>query len=203
MTAKSYENHTKLSKNGTKIKEKCSIEPPEHLWKEKLSFLIWNVPPNGGQMGAKQSQNRVKIESEKKWVFVLVFSSFSDGFWDVKVVQNHPKSLPEDVREWKRRLPENVGFTIVKPWFSKPEAPQNKVILERKSLQASVAEWGRKNTQKKYDVWPIWWPKRSPFRAKTVPKNKSKKRLTKVWKSDFFWGPFRKNSIITDPPVGY
>ena len=66
-------------------------------------------------MGPKRKQNGVKIESQNEWMSVLAFSSFLDGFWKAKVVDFQLKSFPEDVWERKRRFPENVGFTIVKP----------------------------------------------------------------------------------------
>ena len=102
-------------------------------------------------MEPKWSPKRVKTEFENEQISGLAFSSFSSGFGEAKVVENHPKSLPGGARKRKRAFSENVGFIAVKPSFSRPEASRNEDILEKKSLRALVAAQGRKHTPKKCD----------------------------------------------------
>ena len=67
----------------------------------------------------------MQIESENERISDMVFSSFWGGFSEAKVVENHPKSLSEGARERKHEFSGNVGFTNVKPSFSRSEASQN------------------------------------------------------------------------------
>ena len=115
--------------------------------------------PNEAKTDAKLSKNRVR----KRMDFCYCLFIVSDGFGEAKVVEKHSKSFSEDVRERKRRFPENVGFTIVKPWFSRPEAPQKEVILERKSLRACVASRCQKNTQNNCDFFQVGDPNAAVF----------------------------------------
>ena len=66
---------------------------------------------NGAKMVPKSRENGVR----KRTDFWHRFFLFRGGFWEVKVVENHRKSVSEGARERKREFLENVGFTAVKP----------------------------------------------------------------------------------------
>ena len=179
MGAKWSPNRPKINQNREKV---IPRRPPDPIWEKNACFwpkctAKWSQ--NGAQMVLKSRKNRVRKRADFWHRFFIV----SGWFLEEKVVENDWKSVSEGAREWKRRFPENVGFTIVKPWFSRPEASGNEVILERKSFQVSVAAQGRKNTRKKRDFGQFWWPKRRPFPAKTLPKNESKKKRKKCEKA--------------------
>ena len=98
------------------------------------------------------------------------------------MIENHLKSLPGDARGRKREFSENVSFTMIKPSFSRSEASQNEVFLERKSLRVPLAAQGRKNTPKKCDFRLLWEAKWSNFRVKMPPKNDHGKKHQKKQK---------------------
>ena len=76
-------------------------------------------------MEPKRRQNRAKIDAKNDGISSMALASIFARFLEAKVIENHLNSLPGGARERKREFSENVGFTIVKPLFSRPEASPN------------------------------------------------------------------------------